>query len=154
MIIVSGLAKGIDTVAHETALEFGLKTISVLAGGLQHIYPPENKNLAEEILKNGALVSEFPLGVKPLARNFPIRNRVISGLSMGIVVTEARKNSGAKITAAFALEQNREVFAVPGRVDSAASSGTNSLIARQQCRRYFGGIITYFCHCNQSSSFS
>ena len=72
MIIVSGLAKGIDTVAHETALEFGLKTISVLAGGLQHIYPPENKNLAEEILKNGALVSEFPLGVKPLARNFPL----------------------------------------------------------------------------------
>ena len=134
MIIVSGLAKGIDTVAHETALEFGLKTISVLAGGLQHIYPPENKNLAEEILKNGALVSEFPLGVKPLARNFPIRNRVISGLSMGIVVTEARKKSGAKITAAFALEQNREVFAVPGRVDSAASSGTNSLIARQHAK--------------------
>jgi len=102
MIIVSGLAKGIDTVAHETALEFGLKTISILAGGLQHIYPPENKKLAEEILKNGALVSEFPLGVKPLARNFPIRNRVISGLSMGIVVTEARKKSGEKITAAFA----------------------------------------------------
>jgi len=134
MIIVSGLAKGIDTVAHETALEFGLKTISVLAGGLQHIYPPENKKLAEEILKNGALVSEFPLGVKPLARNFPIRNRVISGLSMGIVVTEARKKSGAKITAAFALEQNREVFAVPGRVDSAASSGTSSLIARQHAK--------------------
>jgi DNA processing protein len=128
MIIVSGLAKGIDTVAHETALEFGLKTISVLAGGLQHIYPPENKKLAEEILKNGAL------GVKPLARNFPIRNRVISGLSMGIVVTEARKKSGAKITAAFALEQNREVFAVPGRVDSAASSGTNNLIARQHAK--------------------
>ena len=134
MIIVSGLAKGIDTVAHETALEFGLKTIAVLAGGLQHIYPPENKILAAEILKNGALVSEFPLGVKPLARNFPIRNRVISGLSMGIVVTEARKKSGAKITAAFALEQNREVFAVPGRVDSAASSGTNSLIARQHAK--------------------
>jgi DNA processing protein len=134
MIIVSGLAKGIDTVAHETALECGLKTIAVLAGGLQHIYPPENKTLAAEILKNGALVSEFPLGVKPLARNFPIRNRVISGLSMGIVVTEARKKSGAKITAAFALEQNREVFALPGRVDSSASSGTNSLIARQHAK--------------------
>ncbi len=134
MIIVSGLAKGIDTVAHETALECGLKTIAVLAGGLQHIYPPENKNLAAEILKNGALVSEFPLGVKPLARNFPIRNRVISGLSIGIVVTEARKKSGAKITAAFALEQNREVFALPGRVDSSASSGTNSLIARQHAK--------------------
>ena len=112
----------------------GLRTIAVLAGGLKHIYPPENKKLAEEITKNGALVSEFPLGVKPLARNFPIRNRVISGLSMGIVVTEARKNSGAKITAAFALEQNREVFAVPGRVDSAASTGTNSLIARQHAK--------------------
>ena len=134
IIIVSGLAKGIDTIAHQTALECGLKTIAVLAGGLKHIYPPENKKLAEEITNNGALVSEFPLGVKPLARNFPIRNRIISGLSMGIVVTEARKNSGAKITAAFALEQNREVFAVPGRIDSAASAGANSLIAQQHTK--------------------
>ena len=134
MIIVSGPAKGIDTVVHETAFECGLKSIVVLAGGLQHIYPPENKTLAAEILKNGALVSEFPLGVKPLARNLPIRNRVISGLSMGIVVTEASKKSGARITAAFALEQNREVFALPGRVDSSASSGTNSLIARQHAK--------------------
>ncbi|SVB47151.1 uncharacterized protein METZ01_LOCUS200005 [marine metagenome] len=134
IIIVSGLAKGIDTIAHQTALECGLKTIAVLAGGLKHIYPPENKKLAEEITNNGALVSEFPLGVKPLARNFPIRNRIISGLSMGIVVTEARKNSGAKITAAFALEQNREVFAVPGRIDSAASAGANSLIAQQHAK--------------------
>ena len=125
IIIVSGLAKGIDTVAHQTALECGLKTIAVLAGGLKHIYPPENKKLAEEITNNGALVSEFPLGVKPLARNFPIRNRIISGLSMGIVITEARKNSGAKIIAAFALEQNREVFAVPGRIDSATSADAN-----------------------------
>ena len=134
IIIVSGLAKGIDTIAHQTALECGLKTIAVLAGGLKHIYPPENKKLAEEITNNGALVSEFPLGVKPLARNFPIRSRIISGLSMGIVVTEARKNSGAKITAAFALEQNREVFAVPGRIDSAASAGANSLIAQQHAK--------------------
>ena len=107
MIIVSELAKGIDTVAHETVLECGLKTIAVLVGGLQHIYTPENKTLAVEILKHGALVSEFPLGIKPLARNFPILNRVISGLSMGIVVTEARKKSGAKITATSAIEQNR-----------------------------------------------
>ena len=84
---MSGLAKGIDTVAHETALEFGLKSIAVLAGGLQNIYPPENKTLDGEILTHGTLVSEFPLGLKPLARNFPIRNRVICGLSMGIVVT-------------------------------------------------------------------
>ena len=131
---MSELAKGIDTVAHETALECGLKTIAVLVGGLQHIYTPENKTLAVEILKHGALVSEFPLGIKPLARNFPIRNRVISGLSMGIVVTEARKKSGAKITAAVALEQNREVFVLTGRVDSPASSSTNSLIASQHAK--------------------
>ena len=133
-VIVSGLARGIDTTAHEAALEHNLKTVAVLAGGLQHLYPPENQSLAEAIKAKGALISEFPLAVRPLARNFPIRNRVISGLSMGIVVTEARKKSGAKITAAFALEQNREVFAVPGRVDSAASSGTNSLIARQHAK--------------------
>ena len=114
--------------AHETALECGLKNIAVLAGGLQHIYPPENKTLAAEILKNGALVSEFLLVVKPLARNFPIRNRVISGLSMRIELTEARKKSSAKISAASALEQNREVFALPGRVDSSASSDNKSLI--------------------------
>ena len=134
IIIVSGLAKGIDTVAHQTALECGLKTIAVLTRGLKHIYPPENNKLAEKITNNGALVSEFPLGVKPLARNFPIRNRIISGLSKCIVVTEARKNSGAKITDAFALEQNREVFAVPGRIDSAASAGANSLIAQQHAK--------------------
>ena len=128
------MQKGIDTVAHETALECGLKTIAVLAGGLQHLYPPENKTLAAEILKNGALVSECLLVVKPLARNFPIRNRVISGLSTRIELTEARKKSGAKISAASALEQNREVFALPGRVDSSASSGTNSLIARQHAK--------------------
>ena len=96
MIIVSGLAKGIDTVAHETVLECGLKTIAVLADGLQHFYTPKNKTLAAEILKHGALVSEFPLGVKPLARNFPIQNRVISGLSMGIVVTEVSKKAVQK----------------------------------------------------------
>ena len=114
MIIVSGLAKGIDTVAHETALECGLKTIAVLAGGLQHIYPPENKNLAAEILKNGALVSEFPLGVKPLARNFPIRNRVISGLSIGIVVTEARKKAVQKSLPRLHLSKTEKCLPCPG----------------------------------------
>ena len=131
---MSGLAKCIDTVGHETALECGLKTIAVLAGGLEYIHPPENKALAAEILKNGALVSKFTLGVKPLACNFPILNCVISGLSMGIILTEARKKSGAKVTAAFALEQKREVFTLPGRVDSSASSGTNSLITRQHAK--------------------
>ena len=131
---MSGLAKGIDTVAHETALEFGLKSIAVLAGGLQNIYPPENKTLAVSILKNVALVSEFPLGVKPLARNFPIQYCVISSFLMGIIVTEARKKSSAKITVAFALEQNREAFSLPGCVDSSGGSGTNSLIARQHAK--------------------
>ena len=91
MIIVSEITKGIYTVAHKTALEFGLKTIFILAGGLQRVYPIENKNMVEEILKKGELVSEFPLGVKPLIRNFPTQNRVISGLSLGIVVPKAHK---------------------------------------------------------------
>lgn len=134
LTIVSGLARGIDTIAHETALEEGLKTVAVLAGGLQNIYPPENKPLAEQIKLNGALISEFPIAVKPLARNFPIRNRIISGLSSGVVITEARKKSGALITAAFALQQNREVFALPGRVDSAASLGVNTLISRNHAK--------------------
>ena len=133
-VIVSGLARGIDTTAHEAALEHNLKTVAVLAGGLQHLYPPENQSLAEAIKAKGALISEFPLAVRPLARNFPIRNRVISGVSLGVVVTEAHKKSGANITAAFALQQNREVFALPGRVDSPASEGTNRLISRSQAK--------------------
>ena len=133
-VIVSGLARGIDTAAHEAALEHNLKTVAVLAGGLQHLYPPENQSLAEAIKAKGALISEFPLAVRPLARNFPIRNRVISGVSLGVVVTEAHKKSGANITAAFALQQNREVFALPGRVDSPASEGTNRLISRSQAK--------------------
>lgn len=134
LVIISGLARGIDTVAHEASLEAGLKTIAALAGGLKHIYPPENKELANKIAKNGVLISEFPLAVKPMARNFPIRNRIISGLSMGVVVTEARLKSGANISAAFAMQQNREVFALPGRVDSAASAGSNRLISRQRAK--------------------
>ena len=134
LVIVSGMARGIDTVAHETALEAGLKTIAVLAGGLNHLYPPENKHLATRIQKKGALITEFPMAVKPLAKHFPIRNRVISGLSLGVVVSEARLKSGANITAAFALQQNREVFALPGQVDSEASAGTNRLISRQHAK--------------------
>ena len=133
-MIVSGMARGIDTVAHQVGLDKGLKTIAVLAGRLNHLYPPENRLLAEIIQDEGALITEFPMAVKPLANHFPIRNRVISGLSLGVVVTEARMKSGANITAAFALQQNREVFALPGRLDSEASVGSNRLISRQHAK--------------------
>ncbi len=128
------MARGIDTVAHETELEAGLKTIAVLAGGLNHLYPPENKHLATRIQKKGALITEFPMAVKPLAKHFPIRNRVINGLSLGVIVSEVRLKSGANITAAFTLQQNREVFALPGQVDSEASAGTNWLTSRQHAK--------------------
>jgi DNA processing protein len=126
--IVSGLAKGIDTIAHRTALETGGRTLAVLANGLDIVYPAENYSLAKDILKNGALISEYPLGAKPRAENFPRRNRILSGLSMGVLVTEADENSGAMITARDALEQNREIFAVPGSILSPASRGTNHII--------------------------
>jgi DNA processing protein len=126
--IVSGLAKGIDTVAHRTALEAGGRTLAVLANGLDTVYPAENSNLARAVMENGALISEYPLGAKPRAENFPRRNRILSGLSMGVLVTEADENSGAMITARDALEQNREVFAIPGSILSPASRGTNHII--------------------------
>ena len=134
LVIVSGLARGIDTVAHQSALDAGLSTIAVLAGGLKHIYPPENYGLSQEIQSKGALISEFPMGMKPLARNFPIRNRIISGLSQGIVVTEAGQKSGALITAAFGLQHNREVFALPGNVEASTSRGANQLISRHHAK--------------------
>lgn len=127
--IVSGLARGIDAVAHQTALELGGRTIAVLGSGLDAIYPPEHRTLASRIAsERGALLSEYALGVKAEARNFPPRNRIISGLSRGIVVIEAGERSGALITAHFALEQDREVLAVPGNINSPASAGCNRLI--------------------------
>jgi len=127
-VIVSGLARGIDTVAHEHCLECGGKTVAVLGCGIDRIYPPQNRGLAERVCENGALVSEFPPGTIPEAYNFPRRNRVISGISCGVIVVEAGEKSGALITADYALQQNRVVFAVPGPITSPMSAGTFRLI--------------------------
>ena len=114
--VVSGLARGIDAVAHKTAVDLGGRTIAVLGSGLDCVYPAENRQLAKDIMNgSGAVISEYALGVKPEAKNFPPRNRIISGLSFGVVVVEAGERSGALITTNFALEQDREVFAVPGK---------------------------------------
>ncbi|MBE2221479.1 MAG: DNA-protecting protein DprA [Anaerolineae bacterium] len=127
--VVSGLARGIDAVAHKTAVSLGGRTIAVLGSGLDCIYPAEHRPLAAQIKEgNGALISEYGLGVRPEAKNFPPRNRIISGLSLGVIVVEAGERSGALITTNFALEQNRDVFAVPGNVNSPASAGPNKLI--------------------------
>jgi DNA processing protein len=126
--IVSGFARGIDSYAHKGALAVGGTTIAVLGNGLDVIYPRENYTLMKEISENGLMISEYPPGTSPLRGNFPARNRLISGLAYGVVVVEASERSGALITADFALEQNREVFAVPGNINSPTSVGTNKLI--------------------------
>jgi DNA processing protein len=126
--VVSGLARGIDTAAHRGAIKARGRTLAVLGGGLDDVYPPENAELAREISENGAVLSEFPLGRRPDKTTFPMRNRIVSGLSAGVLVVEAGLKSGAMITVASALEQGRQAFAVPGRVDSPASQGTHRLI--------------------------
>jgi DNA processing protein len=127
--IISGLARGIDAAAHRGALEAGGRTVAVMGTGVDQVYPRDHRKLAAEILENGgALVSEFPLETPPAPQNFPYRNRVISGLSLGVLIVEAAENSGSLITARMAMEQNREVFAVPGNITSRNSFGTNYLI--------------------------
>lgn len=128
LVIVSGLARGIDSAAHHGALEGKGKTIAVQGRGMDGIYPAENRRLADKIMESGAVISEFPLGTGPTPENFPIRNRVISGLSLGVMVVEASEYSGSLITARLAAEHNREVFAVPGNITSAQSFGPNHLI--------------------------
>ncbi len=128
LTVVSGLARGIDAAAHRGTLEAGGRTLAVLAGGLLNIFPPEHKELSEAVASHGAILSEAPPGREPLSGTFPQRNRLITGLSLGLIVVEAADRSGALISARHAMEQNREVFAVPGRVDSRMSRGCHGLI--------------------------
>jgi DNA processing protein len=134
LTIVSGLARGVDALAHRATLHAGGRTIAVLGCGVDVAYPPEHRGLATEIAASGAVVSEFPLGARPDGPNFPMRNRVISGLSLGTLVVEAGASSGALITATRALEQNREVFAVPGSIYAPRCAGTNALIRRGEAK--------------------
>ena len=126
--VISGLARGVDSISHQAALNAGGRTVAVLGSGLDRIYPPENRRLSEHITKSGALISDYPPGTPPEGSNFPPRNRLISGLSLAVVIVEAGQTSGALITASFAADQGRDVFAVPGNITSPASKGTNRLI--------------------------
>jgi len=132
--VVSGLARGIDSIAHQSALNAGGRTIAVIGSGLDVIYPPENKKLFYEIKESGIIISEYELGTKPDAQNFPRRNRIISGLSLGSLIIETKLNGGALQTAAYAIDQNREVFAVPGNVNIKQSEGPNSLIQKGEAK--------------------
>jgi DNA processing protein len=126
--VVSGMARGVDTAAHRGALNSGGRSVGVLGCGIDVVYPPENSALFAEMALRGALISEFPMGTLPLAENFPRRNRIISGISRGVLVVEAAEKSGSLITAEYALEQGREVFAVPGNINFSSSRGANRLI--------------------------
>ncbi len=126
--IISGLARGIDTIAHESALKVQGRTLAVLGCGVDVYYPPENKHLYDKISQNGAIISEFTLGTTPFAMNFPKRNRIISGLSLGVLAIEAPSDSGVLNTVTWAADQGREVFAIPGAIDKQTSMGTNQLI--------------------------
>lgn len=128
VVVVSGMALGIDSAAHEGVLSVGGATLAVLGGGLSRLYPSENKKMALEISEKGALISEFPMEMEPRPQYFPLRNRIISGISQAVLVVEAGEKSGALITADAALEQGRDVLAIPGNADSERSSGTNALI--------------------------
>lgn len=126
--VISGLARGVDAVAHQAALKTGGRTMAVLGSGVDRIYPPEHRGLADQMMERGAIISDYPVGTPPDASNFPPRNRIISGLSLAVVVVEAGETSGALITAEFAAEQGREIFAVPGSILAPQSKGTNKLI--------------------------
>ena len=128
--IISGLARGIDSIAHRSAIKAGGRTIAVVGSGLDIVYPPENRSLFNDIAEQGVIISEFELGTKPDAQNFPKRNRIISGISLGTLVVESKKNGGAMQTANYSLDQNREVFAIPGNLNVSESEGTNILIQR------------------------
>jgi DNA processing protein len=130
LTVVSGLARGVDALAHQSALKAGGRTLAVLGSGVDRIYPPEHRGLADQIIERGAVISDYAPGTAPDAANFPPRNRIISGLSLGVVVIEAGETSGALITAEFAAEQGREIFAVPGSILAPQSKGTNKLIQR------------------------
>ena len=130
LTVISGLARGVDAIAHQSALKAGGRTIGVLGSGVDKIYPPEHRGLAEQMIERGAIVSDYAPGTPPDASNFPPRNRIISGLSLAVVVVEAGETSGALITAEFAAEQGREVFAVPGSILAPQSKGTNKLIQK------------------------